>query len=294
MMHELYVDYLQCSHLYREQSCREQGHKEISGTKFYSRGYEDELGRRRYFGNPNSKKCLAVYSGRAMHNMRLAGWGDELIISNLLDVGASVSRIDFAITDYIENDLITPDDVRQSYQDGEITGTLANYGGKVILGQDVGATPNVETFYIGDPKRRGKSGIFRAYDKGIELDIEQFLITRLELEERGENAHNSAKRLASGAKISQLIESRLKFKNKQFERFFDSEPIDISRGEKIVTDGSDEMNDRRWIWLCKQVAPAIRKAIAHDRKRGLGDKRLVQFLEMCGIVAMDEKSIIGG
>jgi hypothetical protein len=291
-MHEIFVDYLQCSMLYREETCREQKHKDISPTKWYSRGYEDEIGVRRFYGNPKSKKAMIIYSGRALHNMRVAGWDVRERINSILANGGNVTRIDWAITDYVDEFLITPKLVKTLVRQGRVTGTLAKHGGKFIAGQKVGAPQHIETFYIGDQKKRGKSGIFRAYDKGIELGLSQDLITRLELEERGENAHNSAKRYAMRYEIPAIMNTRLQWRHNDFNRVFEAEPIDMSRGEQIQIGDERMQNDKRWQWLEKQVAPALRKAIKNDEKFGLGNERLLQFLESVGIIADNDNEVL--
>lgn len=288
-MHEIHLDYLQASITYREDTCRELLHKEVPTTKFYKRGYQDELGVRRYFGNPKSEKALVVYSGVALHNRRVVGWDDRTTVNDILTKGGKITRIDWAITDYIDTHLITPKLISTIFGMGKITGSLADRGASYIAGRKVGAPPKLETFYIGDWQRRGNNGIFRAYDASLnELGLSD-LITRLELEERKDNAHNSAKRYANGASMQSIIKSRLDIRHEQTDRVFEAEPIDISRGDQLKIDSEDEEMDRKWTWLMKQVAPALRKMVEYDRKHGKGDDRMMNFLYSAGIVQDNKK-----
>lgn len=283
-MNEAFVDYLQFSILMREQECLNREEKPISGMGFYSRGYQDKLGTRHYFGNPNSAKALVVMSGIALHNRRVVGWSDQSTLGGVIRNGGKISRLDLAVTDYIEDDLVTVDDVASACEQGQVSGTLTNYGWKQISGADIGEPLGAETCYIGSPKRRGKNGIFRAYDKGLELGICSHIMTRLELEERKTNAHNSAKRIVDGASVKSVIKSRLEFKNERIKALMDAPTIDTSRGDSLIMDDPNEIYERKWLWLMNQVAPALRDAVEFDRKNGIGDDRLMNFLYYAGIV----------
>lgn len=268
--------------------CRDNGHKEIPPLKFYKQGYKDAMGVRRYFGNPNSKKALVVYSGTALHNYRQANWKDRETVQGVLQSSGKVTRIDWAITDYIDTHLVTPKLISTIFRKGHIAGKLADDGANFIAGQKVGAPAKIETFYIGDWSKRGDNGLFRAYDKGIDLGIWSDLITRLELEERKDNAHNSAKRYADGAEIPEIIKSRLKIDHEQTDRLFSAPDIDISRGDQLIIESDDEKMDKKWIWLMKQVAPALRKMVAYERKHRGSDDRILHFLESAGIITKNE------
>lgn len=283
-MHEVNVDYLAFSHPAKEASFQTDDYKEISGFGFYTHGYEGHLGNRTFFGNPNSRKAYTIMSGTALHNCRVVGWSDRDTVDKALSMGGKISRIDWCITDYIEDSLVTVDDVSEACSKGQVEGTLTKYGWKQISGADVGEPLGIETCYIGAPKRRGKNGIFRAYDKGLELNLDRYLITRLELEERADNAHNSAKRYTEGAEIKQIMNSRLKFKSEAIMNVFEAQAVDISRGQGLIIKDEDEENDARWQWLMKQVVPALRKAVSYDRNNGKGDDRIMKFLYSAGIV----------
>jgi len=278
------IDYLQCSISYREENCFEQKHKQITPLAFYRRGYQDALGVRRYFGNPNTNKALIVYGGSALSNHRVVGWSNEETIEDLLTKGAKISRLDIAITDDEIDQLVKPCDITEMFTDGSISGTLCKYGCKTITSHETGAPAHIETTYIGDLKKRGTLGIFRAYDKGLESDLARDILTRIELEERGTNAHNSAKRIVKGAKLNSVMKTRIQFADKRMSRFFECEDIPIQRGDSLETVTLEDEMNKKWEWLLKTVSPTLRKAVEYDRKSGLGDERLLQFLERACII----------
>jgi hypothetical protein len=289
-MHEIFIDFLQYSVAYNEDACIGSHHTEIRGFGFYTRGYEDAYGVRRFYGNPNSKKALVIMSGKAMHNRRVGLQSDVETINSILALDGKITRIDHCITDYVEDDLITPKDVANYLVEGRVTGTLVKHGGKAISSIDVGQPEKIETCYIGNPKKRGTIGIFRAYDKGVELGLCADIIARLELEERGDNAHNSARRIAQEKSIQSVMKSRIQFKGGRFDRLFDEGAVDLSRGDQVIASDLFLENEKRWTWLFKQVAPALAKAVEFDNDHSLGQDRMWEFLKLSGIVDKSTKN----
>lgn len=282
-MIERYLDYIQFSAIINEETCKHEKYEIVPPLPFYSHGYRDPFGFRIYYGNPNSKKALFIASGKQLGNMRSLGRLDAEILQWALKIGATFSRIDLAVTEWVEDTLITLEDITLWYLRGLIDSSLVLGGLKEISTYSGDESRYQETLYIGDLSKRGKKGIFRAYDKGIELDIGKYLVTRLEYEDRGEKAHNTALRIAETNDIAGNFKARFNVRDTQFHRLMDADTVDISRGEaKLDKEKSDE-NDARWIWLTKQVAPALRKAIETDRELGLGDARLKHFLGKSGI-----------
>lgn len=283
-MHEVFVDYLQFSAPFPEADLQRSGVKMITPIKFFKRGYKDEIGCMYFFGHHKTKDASIVLSGVAMHNQRVIGWDDSEFIEATLLEGGIVKRLDIAITDYVENDLITPSCVVESFYANELSGTLINDGVKFIAGGTIDDFPTVETAYFGDLKRRGKRGVIRAYDTGLESGIGKYLISRIELEERKENAHNSAKRIANGATLTQVIDSRVQMRGKRFERFLDEKPIDISRGENLIIETDAEKMSKRYDWLMNQVAGALAEFVEYERKNAIDGDRILRFLRKSHII----------
>lgn len=285
-MIERFVDYLAFSALLSEAECSEKKYEIVPPIQFYRRGYRDPLGFRIYFGNPNSKKALVVASGQTMENLRAMGKLDAEIIQWSLEIDAQVSRLDLAVTYWVDEDFLELDDVVWWAKNELIDYSQAKYGAKILSKIEVEDAPTTETLYIGDMKKRAKRGIFRAYDKGIELDIGKYMSTRLELEERGENAHNTARRLAESNDIAGNFRSRFNVDSEKFEMLMDADAVDISRGiGKVKREDEDKMKSR-WIWLIEQVAPALKEAIEYDRKNGVGGENLSIFLNSSGVTGV--------
>ena len=266
------LDYLQLSTPYSELECIKEGYKPLDyPIKFYKRGYIDLLGVRYFFGNPKTNNANLIYSGLALDNIRVVNWNTRDIIGGMIERGAKITRTDWAITEgYAEKASFTVMDIATDYASGNFTGTLAGDTGKLIVGFDTKQLDNpsigAETFYIGDMERRGKRGIFRAYDKGTELGgYARDILTRIELEERKGNAHNSAKRYADNMPIGDIINSRIRSSSEYWTRLTGGNVPEIQRGKQLqpATDESEKL-DRRKRWLLQQVAPALASVIASD------------------------------
>lgn len=291
-MIERFVDYLQFSATFSEHRIREKGYEEVPAPRFYKRGYKDEWGFRFYFGNPNTNKALVVGAGSAMALLRDTGKTDAEIISWALGVNAVFSRVDLAVTEWIEDTLVTVDEVEAWYQGGLITSSLVALGGKMINGYDEMLERQSETFYVGNIKQRAKKGIFRAYDKGIEFDIEKYLVTRLELEDRGEKAHNTALRLAETNDIAGNFRARFDVKSDEFNRLMDADAVSIKRGIGKEKREDEEKMDSRWEWLMKQVAPALSEAREWDLKHKPQSTRFYWFLRESGMTHEQIKRMV--
>lgn len=255
------IDYLQYSIPYPEIICQREGHKPIDGLRWYDRGYQDELLVRRYFGNPNSAKCLTVMSGKALHNYRVVGWSIRDWIKDAIKARAKFSRVDIAITEDDEGELFLPKDIVELYRQQKLESKHVKYGIKWLASMDEQYRDGIETVYIGDMKNRGSRGIFRAYDKGLEMDIGKFKKSRIEIEDKHDAAHVTAKRIANGNELGSVFRTRMNSDSELFERLMDAEAMDTSRGSEIIKSDDHEAHENRKKWLLKQVAPAMAKVL---------------------------------
>lgn len=284
-MHEIFVDYIVCSIQVSEKNLVLSGAESVSPIPFYKRGYRDSLGKRYYFGHHKTSNAYVVMGGEYMHNSRVVGWSDRDTIRQIIEDDGIIRRMDIAITDYVEEDLITPACIAEMVRAGGVHGAMAEYGAKTISSVVGEKYSSVETTYIGDISKRGKKGVFRAYDKGLEMNMDKYMITRLEIEERGDNAHMSAKRFSEGATLTQIIESRLKFDDERMKRLFLEDAIDVSRGDQIISKTDAERMQNRYEWLMNQVAPALAEFSQYERSRGASEDRIMSFLRKGGIIS---------
>lgn len=257
-----HIDYLQYNMLYYERKCTASEMKKIAPVQWYRRGYEDKLGVRYYYGNPRTNKALIIMSGKALHNYRVIGWSITDLLKEIIDQKGRVSRIDLAVTEYLEDDeIFQVSDIAKLYSEGKLESSHCKYGAKTIASLGENYTDGIETLYIGDLKNRGKKGIFRSYDKGFEMDIGRFLISRIEIEDKRDKALVTARRLADGNSIGSVFRTRMNSNTDLWNRLMDAEEIDISRGAELAKQDDEQDHENRKSWLLKQVAPAMAKVL---------------------------------
>ena len=285
-MIERHVDYFAASLHFPETACRDNGYKLVNPIAFYKRGYEDETGTRYYYGNPNSKKAFAVVSGQALHNLRMVGNSDAQIIEAFLSKGARCSRLDLAVTEYIETELVILADVEGWFTQKKITSSWLAGGCKAIVAIPEQGERETQTIYIGSQADRGKKGIFRAYDKGVEMDLGQFLVTRLEVEDRGDKANVSANRLAKTGDVAGVFRTRFDVDDEQFERLMQSPVAELTRRSALPKRDEIDTQVARWRWLIDKIAPSVRQAIADDKRLDLGDTNMTKFLAASGLLGV--------
>jgi len=277
------IDYMQFSAYFQESNCIRGQFTPVSPVRFYRRGYRDKYGIRYYFGAPRGNKCLVVASGETMENLRSLR-NDCEIINWGLEAGAKFSRIDLAITNWQTMDgVIFVEDVEKWYVDGLVDSSLAGIAGKKISTVTLGGGSQVETLYIGRMSERGRKGIFRAYDKGMELGIGAYLGTRLELELKRDKAHKTALRLSQTNDIAGNFRAYFNVNHKDFDRLMEAPAVSTKRGKAQEKRDDMEDLDKRWEWLLSQVAPSLKAAIKADRNLGFGDTRLNKFLKLSGL-----------
>lgn len=253
MKAEQKIDYIQYSTKRKFVGKGEDYETEKASNRFYrtQRRYED--GTVIMSGNPNTEKDLVIMSGKACDANRIK-LADE--IRQEIEHGAKVSRIDLCVT----AEGIEPLQQFQAFvQKRKVVTRLFDLRDTKMI-TDIDS--KVETMYIGDMKKRGRKGIFRAYNKGVEqgLDID---LSRFELECKGTKAHNNAKRWVEGVSIGNMIRKTIDVPQLPVwvEIMGNCDPLPQYMPED--TSAEDEIM-ARWHWLTHQVAPALGKAIADD------------------------------
>lgn len=283
-MIERFIDYMQFSaNMPDSMFLDAPTYSPIAPVKNYKAGYRDKFGIRYYTGNVRGG-ILVIAAGETMENLRSLR-NDYEILSWALDAGAKFSRLDLAVTNWQTLDgFVTMEDVKSWLSLGLVESSLLSGGAKLISSVSTTSKDTLETLYVGDTKKRAKKGIFRAYDKGIELNIGAYLSTRLELELKREKAHLVACRIAKTNDISGNFRAYFNVRHRDFDRLMDADAVSTKRGKAKERVEENEENDRRWAWLLNQVAPALKEAIAADRSLRNDDTRLTNFLQRAGIL----------
>jgi DNA relaxase NicK len=282
-MIERHIDYLSLSVHLPETVCRDDNFEIIRPIANYKRGYKDDKQIRYYYGNPNSKKCYIVLSGEVLHALRCDGYVDAEIVEKYISLGARVSRIDIAVTEFVDDTILQVDTVAEWFRSGRVNSSWVAGGCKMIVDVPKDDLNSCQTVYIGSMADRGKKGIFRAYDKGFEMNLDEHIITRLEVEDRGDKAHVSARRLADGASVASVFRTRFDVQDDDFERLMQAPVADISRGRNFEKRDAIDARNKRWHWLINQVAPSIKQAMADDKRLELDDAMLSRFLSAAGL-----------
>lgn len=239
-----------------------------SPNKFYKYGRRYECGTLIMTGNPNSGKDLVVMSGRAceFHRDRLKD-----MMNDEIGAGAKVSRIDLCVTCDSGEPMKMFDELLKN---GKVESRRYDVSQSKKF-TDVNDT--VETIYVGDLSKRKKKGIFRVYDKGLEQGL-GFSLSRFELECKQSIAHNNAKRWIDGVGIGSMIKSAISIENVDWWDEIMGESTALPKYEKEQDETTEY--ERRWAWLCQQVAPALGKALAEDEQNGIGQANFDLFNEI--------------
>lgn len=236
--------------------------KHIPSIPSYRYGFIDTgTGIRYYGGNANTDKQLIILDPVALNSV-----GDiQDYIEGVLTMGGKFSRIDIAMTEYIgDTATYKPEDYIIDYWKGNIVSSHAKYTPKFI--SSVGTNKRqVETLYFGDMSSRGKKGIVRAYDKGIEQDyvakynLNTGDIVRLEVEDKRDKAHTTVKRYMDGSTLQQLLNSRFSVNNKRWQDRINCIPADLSRGINADQDQALALYNRlQWLETIKNAVASIR------------------------------------
>jgi len=226
----------------------------IAPVRFYRIGYEFSNGVRAYHGNTNSDNWLYILSGKTCENLGV----DASFIQNIFDNHGKISRIDFAIT--TDNNFL-----RHMIRDArKIESRIYS---KLLFIGDSSIEP--QTVYLGDMKKRGRKGIVRAYNKSLELGLDESetKLYRFEYESRKKKAQIDAKRYARGVSIPAIILSRINIDSDWFKYLMsgETEPAE----SRIYDDKPLETQiARKMRWVDKQVVPTLRYIIDYDRKYG--------------------------
>jgi len=290
-MIERHLDYIQFTANFIETEFKSDEFEPLSGLPYYPRGYRDDSGTRFYFGNNRGANCFVLMAGDALEMNRSKGLIDAEILQWAFSNGAKISRLDLAVTEWIEDRLLLLKTVSNWFAKGLIDSHLVTGGCKEINELCLDGKRQRETVYVGDRKKRAKKGIFRAYDKGVDLGIGSEIATRIELELKREKAQLAAKRIAETGDIAGNFRAYFNVRHQEFDRVMDADAVDTSRGKgKLKTEKEQEM-EKRWDWLINQVAPALKQAMKDDLQKLDRDDRITQFIIASGLQSEMQRAV---
>jgi len=202
-----------------------------------------------------------VCSGDALENMRL-NHTDVSLLKMLQYSKPQYSRIDLAVTSWRDDGLmheLIPHVIAQLANAGWLDSRLAvdNHVAKPDL--------LVETAYIGSRKSRNR--LFRAYDKGVEMDLDRHKIVRYELQ-TNKNPNKVVKSVREGADIGALIRTYVDFPQiPLWCKIMGNTVHSVHHDEPLAMDERTKRlnkNASRWQWLIDSCAKTVATAMAED------------------------------
>lgn len=201
-----------------------------------------------------------VLSGKPLEWVRTHMMTDVELISDMMQHG-DISRIDVAVTsmpdDGSEHEL-QPHNIMELCRDGLLVSRLKP-------AKEIAENGNTETKYIGNPKKRRR--LFRAYDKGIQLDLDEYKKREIRYElETGMNANVVARMVTSEQDIGAIIRRYVDFPSSDVWISIMGEANSILKhetGERPIDAHEHERLERqaKWLWLNESIAPMISKLI---------------------------------
>lgn len=272
MLSEIFIDYLQYS---IDERYIPSGVWKISPVQNYKAGYKDTTGIRYYVGNALTKKALVVMSGEPLIQTRNDGLTDSETIRLALERGGIISRIDMTCDIYLSDNFLLPTDFVNFWRQGKVVSKHAEHEPKFI-GSVTQSGNEIETLNFGGGDRRAKHGMVRVYDKGLDLGLERFLITRIEVEDKRKYAQKSAERILDYG-IAPTLKTRFDVMDDTFNEALGTSVAPTHRGIAKLHE-VDEIT-RRWDWLFNQVAPSLGVAAKHDADNGRFD-RFEEFIRI--------------
>jgi DNA relaxase NicK len=114
--------------------------------------------------------------------------------------------------------------------------------------------------------KRGKKGIVRAYDKALQLGLDDLRAYRIETEIRHKHAHICSKRIANGETIASVMNSKF-FIDKKWYRDLLGSDISTSRFKDLHKEEIAPI-DAKMQWLMRAVTPTLQYVIDYDKANG--------------------------
>lgn len=206
-----------------------------------------------------------VMSGKPMAWIREHIMNDTELIEAMMQHG-DISRIDIAVTsmpsDGSEHEL-QPHKIMEMCRDGLLISRLKP-------AKEIAENGQTETKYIGNPRKRRR--LFRAYDKGIQLDLDEYKNREIRYElETGLNANVIGRMLVDGNDIGAIIRRYVDFPSSDVWMSVMSaknSSMTHKTGE-ISIDAIERSRMERaakWLWLNESIAPMIARQLYENEE----------------------------
>lgn len=254
MKREFKIDWLQFSAdvLSMPLTEGEEPKPEKSTQRFYRSMQRYSSGLVIHHGNPNTGRPLHVLSGQVCDRFNV---GAEILKNVIYDWNGSIGRLDLAMTvDVPILEKIIEDRgavVSEMYTDC-----------KIIADGDM----CIETIYFGDQKKRGRNGIVRCYDKGKALGLDDCLLHRIEVENKGKAATIAGKRVVAGEPIGDVMNAKFRIDTEWYRQIM-GDGVSNSRFKSQATDDMSDI-ERKIMWMHNQVIPSMQEIIDYDIENG--------------------------
>lgn len=227
-----------------------------------------------------------IMQGKCLDWIRANMMGEHELIDRALNHG-NISRIDIAVTsmpiDGSEHEL-QPHAIMEMCRDGLLVSRMKPNN---EIAKD-GAT---ETKYIGNPQKRRR--LFRAYDKGIQLDLSEYKKREIRYElETGMNANVIARMVRDGNDIGAIIRRYVDFPTSDVWVSImgaDNSVLKHETGEIEIDAFERDRIERasKWMWLNESIAPMIKRLIKEnetiDNITQYENTHLQAFMRECGL-----------
>ena len=156
---------------------------------------------------------------------------------------------------------LQPHQIMELCRDGKLVSRLKP-------AKEIAENGNTETKYIGNPRKRRR--LFRAYDKGVQLDLDEYKKREIRYElETGMNANVIGRMLIADNDIGAIIRRYVDFPTSEvWCEIMGSANSELKHetGELSIDAHEMERLQRaaKWVWLNDSIAPMIARLLSDN------------------------------
>jgi len=215
-----------------------------------------------------------IASGETLSVLRNGGYDEKEIVRWCLE-HAHITRIDIAITSQRDDDKphgFNPHHLAWAVRDGRLKSRMKP-------AKDIAENMKTQTKYIGNRKTRKR--LFRAYDKGLDMNLEPLKIVRYELETR-QGTKTIARSILAGKPYNAIIKRYIDFPDVAvWQEIMSAEIAQIKQIEPSLSPSEKaiEASKNRWNWLMRSIVPVVGKTLKEDMKRGIMPQDNANFVD---------------